>query len=363
MNRVSVFLMLFILCSISFLSVGQNAEYKINTIVIDAGHGGKDPGAVGKHSYEKDIALNIALQTGEYIKTHFPNIKIIYTRKTDVFIPLKKRPEIANKANADLFISIHANSLGNNNTRTYGTETFILGLHKSKDNLAVAMKENSVMLYEDDYSNKYEGFDPKDPASYIIFNLMHSLHIDNSTSMAQHTENQFKNRVGRRSRGVKAAELWVLRKASMPSVLIEVGFISNANEERFLKSKKGQDYMSSAIFRAFRSYKEEIERHSSRTFDVAEEPIEVINDVYYCIQVKSSSEKIPLNAKVFSGLDNVSEKHVNGIYKYSVEQSSNLRTVINKKKQIKKIIHDCFIVAYYKGKPISIKMAKNIQKS
>jgi N-acetylmuramoyl-L-alanine amidase len=363
MSRVSVFLILFLLCSISFLSVGQNSEYKINTIVIDAGHGGKDPGAVGKHSYEKDIALNISLKTGEYIKKHFPHIKVIYTRKTDVFIPLKKRPEIANKAKADLFISIHANSLGNNNTRTYGTETFILGLHKSKDNLAVAMKENSVMLYEDDYTNKYEGFDPKDPASYIIFNLMHSLHIDNSTSMAQHTENQFKNRVGRRSRGVKAAELWVLRKASMPSVLIEVGFISNPAEERFLKSKKGQDYMASAIFRAFRSYKEEIERHSSRTFEVIEEPVEVINDVFYCIQVKSSLKKIPLSAQVFSGLKNVSEKHVKGIYKYSVEQNSDLRTVINRKKQIKKIIPDCFIVAYYKGKPISIKEAKNIQKS
>tara|TARA_R110001583_G_scaffold10417_4_gene47844 strand:+ start:12331 stop:13422 length:1092 start_codon:yes stop_codon:yes gene_type:complete len=363
MNKVSVFLMLFILCSISFLSIGQNSDYKINTIVIDAGHGGKDPGAVGKHSYEKDIALSISLKTGEYIEKHFPHIKVIYTRKTDIFIPLKKRPEIANKAKADLFISIHANSLGNNNTRTHGTETFILGLHKSKDNLAVAMKENSVMLYEDDYTNNYEGFNPKDPASYIIFNLMHSLHIDNSTSMAQHTENQFKSRVGRRSRGVKAAELWVLRKASMPSVLIEVGFISNANEERFLKSKKGQDYMSSAIFRAFRSYKEEIERHSSRTFEVTEEPVGVVNEVYYCIQVKSSSKKIPLNAKVFSGLENVSEKHVNGIYKYSVEQNSNLRAVIDKKKQIKKIIHDCFIVAYYKGKPISIKEAKNIQKS
>ncbi|MFT5748820.1 MAG: N-acetylmuramoyl-L-alanine amidase [Ancylomarina sp.] len=363
MNKVSSFLTLFILCSISFLGVGQTLEYKINTIVIDAGHGGKDPGAVGKHSYEKDIALSISLKTGEYIKKYFPHIKIIYTRKTDVFIPLKERPEIANKAKADLFISIHANSLGHNNTRTHGTETFILGLHKSKDNLAVAMKENSVMLYEDDYTNKYEGFDPKDPASYIIFNLMHSLHIDNSTSMAQHTENQFKSRVGRRSRGVKAAELWVLRKASMPSVLIEVGFISNANEERFLKSKKGQDYMSSAIFRAFRSYKEEIERHSSRTLVVQEKAIEVINDVYYCIQIKSSSKKIPLNAKSFFGLDNVSEKQVNGIYKYSVGQNSNLRAVIDKKRQIKKIIHDCFIVAYYKGKPISIKEAKNIQKS
>ena len=363
MNRVSVFLIFFILCSISFSSIGQNSEYKINTIVIDAGHGGKDPGAVGKHCYEKDIVLEIALKTGEYIKKNFPHIKVIYTRKTDVFIPLKKRPEIANKVKADLFISIHANSLGNNNTKIYGTETFILGLHKSQDNLAVAMKENSVMLYEDDYTNKYEGFDPKDPASYIIFNLMHSLHIDNSTAMAQHTENQFKNRVGRHSRGVKSAELWVLRKASMPSVLIEVGFISNLKEERFLKSEKGQDYMASGIFRAFRSYKEEIERHSSRTFKVTEKTPEVINDVYYCIQIKSSSKQIPLNAKIFSGLNDVSEKQVNNMYKYSVEQNSNLKTVINKKKQIKKLIPDCFIVAYYRGKQITIKEAKNIQKS
>ncbi len=364
MNRVSVFLMFFVLNSISFFCTGQKSEYKINTIVIDAGHGGKDPGAVGRHCYEKDIVLSISLKAGQYIKKHFPNIKVVYTRETDVFIPLKKRPEIANKNKADLFLSIHANSL-ENNSRTYGTETFILGLHKSKDNLAVAMKENSVMLYEDDYSNKYEGFNPKDPASYIIFNLMHSLHIDNSTSMAQHTEHQFKNRVGRRSRGVKAAELWVLRKASMPSVLIEVGFISNPKEEHFLRSKKGQDYMASAIFRAFRSYKEEIERHSSRSLEVKEIPLalELSTEVYYCVQVKSSSKKIALNAKVFEGLDNVVEKHVNGLYKYSVAQNSNLKTVISEKNQIKKIIPDCFIVAYHKGKPISIKEAKKIQKS
>lgn len=362
MNRVSVLLVLWVLSFSSSISFAQKSEYKINTIVIDAGHGGKDPGAVGKHCYEKDIALSIALQTGKYIKKNFPNIKVVYTRKTDVFIPLKKRPAIANKHKADLFLSIHANSL-ENNTRTHGTETFILGLHKSKDNLAVAMKENSVMLYEDDYTNKYEGFDPKDPASYIIFNLMHSLHIDNSTSMAQHTEYQFNKRVGRRSRGVKAAELWVLRKASMPSVLIEVGFISNPNEERFLKSKKGQDYMASAIFRAFRSYKKGIESHTSRTFVIDKKPIKVINDVYYCIQIKSSSQKIPLNAKVFSGFKNIVENQVNGIYKYSVGQNPDLKTVIIKKRQIKKIVSDCFIVAYYKGKPISIKEAKKIQKS
>jgi len=364
MKRVSVFLMVFIFSSISFLSWGQNSEYKINTIVIDAGHGGKDPGAVGKNCYEKDIALSIALKTGNYIKEKFPHVKVIYTRDKDIFIPLKKRPEIANKCKADLFISIHANSLENNN-RTYGTETFILGLHKTKDNLAVAMKENSVMLYEDDYSNKYEGFNPNDPASYIIFNLMQGLHIENSTLLAQHTENQFKKRVGRRSRGVKAAELWVLRKASMPSVLIEVGFISNPNEERFLKSNKGQDYMASAIFRSFRSYKEEIERHSSRTLEVKKEinPKEMSDEVSFCIQIKSSSKKIPLDSKVFDGLSNVKENEVNGLYKYSVGHTQNLKTVINTRKEIRKLIPDCFIVAYYKGKPISIKEAKYIQKS
>jgi len=364
MNRVSVFLMILVLCSSSYFSWGQNSKYNINTIVIDAGHGGKDPGAVGKKCYEKDIVLSIALKTGNYIKEKFPHVKVIYTRDTDVFIPLKERPEIANKCKADLFISIHANSLENNN-RTSGTETFILGLHKTKDNLAVAMKENSVMLYEEDYSNNYEGFDPKDPASYIIFNLMQGLHIENSTSLAQHTEHQFKKRVGRHSRGVKAAELWVLRKASMPSVLIEVGFISNPNEERFLMSKKGQDYMASAIFRAFRSYKEEIERHSSRTLEVTKKvnPKEMSDEVSYCIQVKSSSKKIPLDSKVFEGLSNVKENKINGLYKYSVGHSSNLKTTVSIRKEIRKLIPDCFIVAYYKGRPISIKEAKYIQKS
>lgn len=362
--RVSVFLMVLILCSISFSSWSQNSKYKINTVVIDAGHGGKDPGAVGKNSYEKDIVLSIALKTGNYIKENFPHVKIVYTRDTDIFIPLKKRPEIANKCKADLFISIHANSLENNN-HTYGTETFILGLHKTKDNLAVAMKENSVMLYEDDYSNKYEGFDPKDPASYIIFNLMQGLHIENSTLLAQHTENQFKKRVGRRSRGVKAAELWVLRKASMPSVLIEVGFISNPNEERFLKSKKGQVYMASAIFRAFRSYKEEIERHSSRTLEVKKKATleKMSNEVSFCIQIKSSSRKIPLGSEIFEGLNNVKENKVNGTFKYSIGHTPNLRKAIGTRKEVRKLIPDCFIVAYYKGKPISIKEAKYIQKS
>ncbi len=363
MNRVSVFFMLFIFCFSSFLSIGQNSEYKIKTIVIDAGHGGKDPGAIGKISREKDIVLNIALKTGAYIKKYFPHIDVVYTRTTDVFVPLKKRPEIANQKKADLFISIHANSLGNNRTKVHGTETFILGTHNSKDNLAVAMKENSVMLYEDDYSNKYEGFNPEDPASYIIFNLMQSLHINNSTLIAQHIENQFKTRVGRESRGVKAAEFWVLRKVSMPSVLVEVGFISNPSEEKFLNSKKGQDYMASAIFRAFRSYKEDIERHTSRNFEIQEAPTTILNEVYYCIQVKSSSKKISLDSKVFSSLKDVSEKHINGTYKYYVSQSSDLKNVIKDKKQVEKIIPDCFIVAYHNGKPISIKEAQNIQKS
>ncbi|MCT4602137.1 MAG: N-acetylmuramoyl-L-alanine amidase [Marinifilum sp.] len=349
----------------------QDQSYHIKTVVIDAGHGGKDPGALGKTSREKDIVLNISLKLGGYIEKYFPNVKVVYTRKTDVFIPLNKRSEIANKSKADLFISIHANA--NNNSRIRGTETYTLGLHKTEENLAVAMKENSVMQYEDDWSAKYEGFDPNNPASYIIFNLMQGVNREKSINMAELTEYQFKHRTGRHSRGVREAGFWVLKQVSMPSILVEVGFISNPTEEKFLKTKQGQDYLASAIFRAFRAYKDQIEQTSvvlnkqlenekkiEREINSKEKTAE---QVEYCVQIKSSTKQIPLSSRVFKNIKNIKERKIDGTYKYTVGSTSNYSDILVLQKTIRKKIKDCFVVAFYKGKRISLPKAKELQKT
>jgi len=359
-------------------SIAQENSYTLKTVVIDAGHGGKDPGALGKVSREKDIVLNISLKLGGYIKKYFPNVKVIYTRETDVFIPLNRRSEIANQNKADLFISIHANA--NNNSRIRGTETYTLGLHKTKENLEVAMKENAVIEYEEDYSTKYEGFDPKNPASYIIFNMMQGVNRDKSISLAELTEHQFKTRVGRHSRGVREAGFWVLKQVSMPSILVEVGFVSNPTEEKYLKTKKGQDYLASAIFRAFREYKNKIEKSSVML--AVEDSVEVQNDesnlaisteskeitkkgqiLEYCVQLKSSTKKIPVTSRVFKNIDGIKERKIDGIYKYTVGSTKDFNTIVKLQQQVRKKIKDCFVVAFYNGKRISLSKAKELQKT
>ena len=243
----------------SFNTVGEfKYKYRVKTVVIDAGHGGKDPGTSGDKAYEKDIALKIAIELGETIEKYLPDVKVIYTRKTDEFVELDKRAEIANKSNADLFISIHANSSPHSNN-VKGAETWVMGLHTSDKNLDVAKKENSVIMLEENYEERYEGFDPESPESHILFTLFQNAYLDNSLNLARKLDYQFKHRVGRVSRGVKQAGFWVLWRTSMPSVLIETGFLSNSEEERYLMSDLGQTYIASGIFRAFRDYKQEIE--------------------------------------------------------------------------------------------------------
>lgn len=226
--------------------------------MIDAGHGGKDSGTRGVMSKEKDIALEIALELGEIIKEYLPDVEVIYTRTNDDFIELDERSNIANKNGADLFISIHCNAVDYSD-KVQGTETWIMGLHKSETNLNVAKRENSVILMEENYEEKYEGFDPNDPASHILFSLYQNAYLSNSLKLAEKVEYQFDKRVGRHSRGVKQAGFVVLFKSSMPSVLIETGFLSNPKEERYLNDELGQTYIASGIFRAIRDYKVEIE--------------------------------------------------------------------------------------------------------
>jgi N-acetylmuramoyl-L-alanine amidase len=232
-------------------------DFKLDVVVIDAGHGGKDTGTIGKKTKEKDVALKIALKLGSHIEKNIPGVKVIYTRKDDRFLELEDRAEIANKAKADLFICIHANA--NKNSIAHGTETYVMGLHKDDGNLEVAMRENSVILQEENYEERYEGFDPKSTESYILISITQSATQEGSLSFAQKVETQFKGRAGRLSRGVKQAGFWVLWRTTMPSVLIETGFLSNGNEEQFLSSDNGQELIASGIYRAFKDYKTEVE--------------------------------------------------------------------------------------------------------
>ncbi len=248
-------------CGWTFLPDGG---YKIKTIVVDAGHGGKDPGNLGTGRYktsEKHVALEVALKLGEKIKAEFPEIKVIFTRDKDLFIGLDERAKIANDANADLFISIHCNAA--KNIGANGTETFVLGLHKTEENLLIAQQENSVIFMEDDYEAKYEGFDPNSAESIIALTMMQSAFLNQSIELSAHVQDEFVKQTHREERGVKQAGFLVLRKTTMPSILIELGFLTNKTDEDYLVSANGKEKMSLAIFNAFKTYKSKHETDGS----------------------------------------------------------------------------------------------------
>jgi len=256
-------------------------NYEVKTVVIDAGHGGHDPGCHGAHSNEKHITLKVALKLGSYIEKNYPEVNVIYTRKTDTFIQLDERANIANRNDADLFISIHCNSAANKNVN--GTETYVMGLHRSKANLDVAKRENEVIMLEDDYLEKYDGFNPTSPEAHIIFTLYQSAFIEQSILFADLVEKQFRDRAMRYSRGVKQAGFLVLYKTNMPSVLIESGFLTNRAEENYLAGDHGQDLIASAIYRAFREYKDKMEQRSNW-------PVSVSNSEPYVSPAPSMTE-------------------------------------------------------------------------
>jgi N-acetylmuramoyl-L-alanine amidase len=256
-RNIGLILLLVAITLLNSSSTFPPRDYKVDVIVIDAGHGGKDNGTHGKFLKEKDLALKIALKLGSYIEKNLPEVKVIYTRKDDRYLALDERAAIANKAKADLFICIHANA--NPNTKAFGTETFVMGLTKEGKNFEVSKRENSVILMDEDYKERYEGFDPSSPESFILFSLTQSAYQESSLRFAQKVEDQFKTRIGRTSRGVKQDVFWVLWSTAMPSVLIETGFLTNNQEEKFLASENGQDLIASGIYRAFKEYKSEVE--------------------------------------------------------------------------------------------------------
>lgn len=387
-----------ILCLLLFIypaAFAQNNLTRIDRVVIDAGHGGEDPGALGKHCREKDIVLAIALKTGEYIEKNMPDVNVIYTRNSDVFIELYKRAQIANESHADLFISIHCNA--NPRTTPYGAETYVMGLHKSEDNLEVAKLENAAILLESDYTANYEGFDPNSDEAYIVFNMYQNIFLEQSLAMAVNVQDQFRERVGRNDRGVKQAGFLVLYRTTMPGVLIETGFLSNAEEERYLMSEEGQVYLASAIYRAFRDYKNNMERSASDVLSDAEKnqqkpdlpktpsekatgkPDKSINpvpsekpatkppdsqvasrsNIFFRVQFYSSSKKLPLNSQLFKGIQDVREYSHGGLYKYTTGNESTQEKAATLCKTIRSMgFNDAFVVAFQNEMRITLDQAK-----
>ena len=344
----------------------------ISTIVIDPGHGGKDPGALGKNAKEKDIVLAIGLKLGKLINEGFPETNLIFTRDSDVFIPLNERADIANKNHADLFISIHANSISTSTSS--GSETYVLGLHRAEENLEIAKKENSVILLEEDYTTKYEGFDPNSPESLIILTLMQNVYLDQSLNFGSYVQDELKNGADRKNRGVKQAGFLVLARTTMPGVLIEVGFVSNPDEEKYLMSEEGQNTIANSIYTSFKKYKEAIENMSTFSIEhsiedttkITEEGTQVVNNdnhgIRFKVQVNASKTEIPIKSDFFQGLKDVEVFIVGDIYKYAVGNANSYAEILEYSKQVKSVFPDAFIIALKQNEIIPIhKALKELQ--
>lgn len=349
------------LISWNFIPAEDSTEIGFKKVVIDAGHGGKDPGAIGVNGIrEKDIVLYIARQLGKKIKDEHPDVEVVYTRDTDVFIPLNDRAKIANDKTADLFISIHANSAGS--SQAYGTESYVLGLHKSKENLDVAKRENSAILMEDDYHVKYEGFDPNSDESYIALTLQQSIFLDQSLNIASKVQTELKKE-GRRDRGVKQAGFLVLYKTTMPSLLVEVGYVTNPKEGGELKTSSYKDKIVSAIYKAFNKYKSEINAKSALSNN-SETQVEVLeieeevsdeNQVVFKVQLASLPSKKETTPENFRGLERVTVYESNGGYKYLYGAETDFEKAVKLQREVReKAYEDAFLVAFYQGKRITI---------
>ncbi len=376
--RRNIIILFLALSATTFLSA-QNANTALQnkpfTVVIDAGHGGHDAGAVGKISKEKNLNLDVSLLLGKKIEDSYPEVRVLYTRKKDVFLTLQERADFVNKNNADLFICVHTNAAENRNVT--GAETFVLGIDKMQSNLDVAMRENSVMMLEEGYEANYEGFDPKSIDSYIMFELMQDQYIDQSLQFATLVQQEFSGTLNRADRGVRQAGFWVLHKSACPSVLIEMGFISNAAEEKYLTSAEGKEDIAQAIYHAFENYKTaydkkhgiatptpripnnnspELKEHAGKKASAEEKKAEPI----YRIQIFTTTSELKKNDPTFKGLKNCKYTRDGKYYKYTYGEDTDYQTIVDIQKQLKPKFKDCFIVAFLNGKQISVKEAKAI---
>lgn len=340
-------------------------------VVIDAGHGGKDPGAVGKRTKEKDVNLNVALALGRLIESNMEDTRVIYTRKTDTFVSLDRRAKIANDAKADLFISIHTNALPKGRIAR-GTETYTLGMARADENLEVAKRENSVILVEDNYKERYAGFNPNSSESYIMFEFMQDKYMEQSVSLAKGIQGQFKSHARRADKGVHQAGFLVLRATSMPSVLIELGYISTPDEETYLSSKKGVAALSQSIYNAFAAYKKtqciasdttlpekknEVKEPEQPSQDKKEKKAEQTSErPVFKLQILTSSTKLPAGSSKLKGVK-VGYYTENGLYKYTTGDTEDYNEILRVKSRLGTKFKDAFIVAFRKGQKINLQEA------
>ena len=392
MRKNRLYIILF-LCSLwSALPLSHlSAQGKDFTLVIDPGHGGKDPGAIGKKGKEKNINLSVALKLGNLIKENCKDVNIVYTRQKDTFVALDRRAQIANNAKADLFISIHTNSVAKGKT-VRGTETYTLGLHRTEDNLEVAKQENSVILIESDYEQRYAGFNPNSSESYIIFEFLQDKNMEKSVRLATDIQKQFKNTAKRIDKGVHQAGFLVLRETTMPGVLVELGYISTPDEERYLLTEEGTSALAKSIYQAFLSYKRKYDIGDNTRPAQAKAPEKVkesapkkpkeaaptqkpktpsnpqstnkpksetakSNKPIFKIQILTSDKKLSAGNKLFKGLTPVDYYQEKGIYKYTYGESHDYNKVLRTKKQISSKFKDAFIIAFKNGEKMNVNEA------
>lgn len=368
--NILIILLFFLFNCFCFSTSAQN----IKCVVIDAGHGGKDPGAIGKKTKEKDIVLALALQLGMQIENYYNNeVKVLYTRTSDEFIELYQRAKIANNVKADLFISIHCNST--KSPVPSGSETFVMGLHKSQANLEVAKKENSSILYEEDYQKRYDGYDPNSPEATIIFTLYQNIFLTQSLNFATKIQQGFVKNFNSIDRGVKQAGFLVLYNVTMPGVLIEAGFLSNLDEETFLYSEKGRHIISYSIFNAFKEYKESKEGivgtkpplqldtafKETKIITIQKDTIIQEEKPIFRIQFMTSPIDKSLKSKEFTEIENVWRYFDGNTYKFTAGLYSTFQDAIRNQETLRKRGYkDAFVIAFYKGKRISVSDAKKL---
>ncbi len=388
----------FLVCLfITILAAPVNAQKDGKTfkVVIDAGHGGKDPGCLGAYTKEKDVALNVALKTGKLISENCPNVKVIYTRSTDVFVELYRRAKIANDNHADLFISFHCNA--NDNHGAHGVETFVMGLHKSEANLAVARAENAAMLMEKDYEKNYGGFNPNSPESAVMFSLYSSAYLNNSILLADKVQKNLVNTTQMLDRGVKQAGYWVLWAVSMPSILIEMGFLSNPTEEKYLSDEQHKEDIANAIYRGFASYYSQMtgnkvnisdvstkdnseksnnnttashdnnnnnlsDNQSDKKVDNEETTIEYPDGVRFMVQFMALPEKISLSDKRFKNIPKVNRYFEGNLWKYTAGNETNLQSAKEILKEVQVKYPDAFLIAFKGDQKIPVSEAVKLQK-